>query len=378
MLGYYIQTSVVGLMILAIILFNLGKIKGERKFNDRVFAVLVVSNGLLLILEALLNVFNTYIADQANLPLLIIVLLFYILNPLPCLLWTIFVVSWINRDRQIDKRFIAVILLPILLNALLSVSSLATGYSFYLDELGTYHRGPGYIYLVIIDLLYLGLAAAIVMKNRGNIRRQEVFALNFFPVPPLLAGLIQTMFFGISVLWLAMAISLLIIYLDLQSTNVHVDHLTGLANRRKLDNFLNEISTKKHVYQRFGGLMMDIDQFKQINDQYGHEMGDRVLESVGKILRRSMDPKSLITRYGGDEFIVLLKIEQPEDLAAAKHRFLDNLAAFNNHHSIPFEISLSIGTGVFDPQKNMDVHEFLGLLDRNMYLEKKQCHQSRG
>lgn len=207
--------------------------------------------------------------------------------------------------------------IPFAFNTLLVISSLQTGYSFYLDETGLYHRGQGYLILVLADLFYLVGASLLVAWYRNQIRRREVFALIFFPVPPLLAGLLQTMFFGISVLWLAMSISLLIIYLDLQSTNVHVDHLTGLANRRKLDQFLNYLSTKRRTTGQYGGISIDVDRFKAINDDYGHELGDRILEGVGKILRRSLGSWDLISRYGGDEFIIILEVGDEEELQAA-------------------------------------------------------------
>ena len=317
MLGYYIQTSVTGLVILSILLVNINKIKGERKFNDRIFTALVVSNASLLILEALLNFLNHNESTQSHVLLLAVVFLFYLCNPLPPALWALFVHSWILRGKAFTPGIVLAACIPFAFNTLLVISSLQTGYSFYLDETGLYHRGQGYLILVLADLFYLVGASLLVAWYRDQIRRREVFALIFFPVPPLLAGLLQTMFFGISVLWLAMSISLLIIYLDLQSTNVHVDHLTGLANRRKLDQFLNYLSTKRRTTGQYGGISIDVDRFKAINDDYGHELGDRILEGVGKILRRSLGSRDLISRYGGDEFIIILEVGSEEELQAA-------------------------------------------------------------
>lgn len=230
---------------------------------------------------------------------------------------------------------------------------------------------------MLVDLFYLVGASLLVAWNRNRIRRREVFALIFFPVPPLLAGLLQTMFFGISVFWLAVSISLLIIYLDLQSTNVHVDHLTGLANRRKIDQFLNHLSTKRRTMQQYGGILIDIDRFKAINDDYGHELGDRVLEGVGKILRRSLGSRDLISRYGGDEFIIILEVRGEEELQAAAKRIQEGVAAFNSHHLYPFELSLSMGYGLWDLSGGVEDLDFLKLLDQRMY-QNKQCHLSRG
>jgi diguanylate cyclase (GGDEF)-like protein len=85
---------------------------------------------------------------------------------------------------------------------------------------------------------------------------------------------------------------------------------TGLYNRRYLDEFVDDIhGTNKS----FSILMVDIDYFKQINDKYGHDMGDKVLKGISEVLRSNIKGSDLAIRFGGEEFLIMLFNITPEN-----------------------------------------------------------------
>ncbi len=85
------------------------------------------------------------------------------------------------------------------------------------------------------------------------------------------------------------------------------DALTGLANRRSLDERLAvELARAKRYGRPLGLVMLDIDRFKRVNDEYGHQVGDRLLEFVGELLQSTVRPSDLACRYGGEEFVVVV------------------------------------------------------------------------
>lgn len=93
------------------------------------------------------------------------------------------------------------------------------------------------------------------------------------------------------------------------------DALTGLANRRPVVERLREEAMRFTRYQRpFSVAMLDIDHFKQINDLYGHEIGDKVLVEVARVLRSEVRDQDLCGRWGGEEFLILMP-ETPQDAA---------------------------------------------------------------
>jgi len=91
------------------------------------------------------------------------------------------------------------------------------------------------------------------------------------------------------------------------------DNLSGLYNRNFLDEFVEKINTQSARHQnRYGVMMIDIDFFKKVNDTYGHEVGDKVIELIGKTIRNSIRESDIAARYGGEEFVVLMYESTPE------------------------------------------------------------------
>ncbi len=99
-----------------------------------------------------------------------------------------------------------------------------------------------------------------------------------------------------------------------------LDSLTQVFNRNAFTRLLEQTLEQGHA--RVALVMLDIDHFKQFNDQYGHPLGDRVLQHVGQLLRELLPPRAMAARYGGEEFCVILR--DCADLAAA-HTFAEQL-----------------------------------------------------
>ncbi|MEK1940926.1 MAG: GGDEF domain-containing protein, partial [Pseudomonas sp.] len=99
-----------------------------------------------------------------------------------------------------------------------------------------------------------------------------------------------------------------------------LDSLTNVFNRHAFTRLLEQTLTNGH--QSVALVMLDIDHFKQFNDQYGHPLGDRVLQHVGQLLRELLPPRGMAARYGGEEFCVILR--ECQDLETA-HSFAEHL-----------------------------------------------------
>ncbi len=117
--------------------------------------------------------------------------------------------------------------------------------------------------------------------------------------------------------------------------------------------------------------MIDIDNFKQINDIYGHDTGDKVLEQVGIILQRSFRKADFVSRIGGDEFAALIDIENKEQLANTVHRIEENIAGFIIHSSYPFSLHLSIGYDLWTFSSASTQEQFFRHIGQKMYQAKQ-------
>lgn len=147
------------------------------------------------------------------------------------------------------------------------------------------------------------------------------------------------------------------------------DELTGLANRRGFQLHLAERRRNAALAQR-GLLLIDCDRFKDINDTYGHLVGDRVLQGVANILRSASGPDDFPARIGGDEFCMLVKAGTPADLLRIASFIVGTAHALDElKTALPQIATLSIGATLLTPHGRWD--DWYGLADSALYRAKR-------
>ncbi len=159
---------------------------------------------------------------------------------------------------------------------------------------------------------------------------------------------------------------------DIIYKQAHYDHLTSLANRRLLNQRLqllvenNQISGKK-----FGVLFLDLDNFKEINDSMGHDVGDMILIHVAKTLLLSTRKTDTVARFGGDEFIILIdEIEEIKTLEHIAQKLIDAIHQPIRIHHLDINITMSIGISLF-PDSGKDFNQLIKNADLALYLAKE-------
>lgn len=152
-----------------------------------------------------------------------------------------------------------------------------------------------------------------------------------------------------------------------------IDFLTGIYNRQHFHTLL-EFHLEKHLRYKelvpFGLLLLDLDHFKQINDTYGHLIGDQVLKEFCKIIKQNIRKSDFFARWGGEEFIILSTESTKEQLIffAEKIRHLVE-DHFSNHKELP-KLTVSIGVTQFHPVDNLNI--LLERVDKALYLAKQK------
>jgi diguanylate cyclase (GGDEF)-like protein/PAS domain S-box-containing protein len=153
------------------------------------------------------------------------------------------------------------------------------------------------------------------------------------------------------------------------------DPLTGVYNRRYLNELIQEKLAKAHYFsESFAFLMLDFDRFYLVNDQLGHLIGDRFLQDFASFLQSQLRVSDAIIRYGGDEFLVIL-LKTSHDDAQIVSRRLDEACAmwlkkFLKNQKKKLAISLSSGLAVWTPQGKKDINHVLDEADQFMYRRK--------
>lgn len=150
------------------------------------------------------------------------------------------------------------------------------------------------------------------------------------------------------------------------------DQLTGLPNRALfLDRLKTSLSKARRNRSHLGVLYLDLDEFKQVNDTFGHSMGDKVLREVAKRLLSCVRESDTVARLGGDEFVVLLNdIQHPGDTDLIVEKIHLSLETPYRLEGLTFRMSSSIGAAVY-PENGKDVESLIHFADKAMYNVKK-------
>ncbi|KNY26176.1 diguanylate cyclase [Pseudobacteroides cellulosolvens] len=150
------------------------------------------------------------------------------------------------------------------------------------------------------------------------------------------------------------------------------DELTGLYNRRGFMKLgyeqYNKLKNSKSGFLLF---YADLDGLKQINDKYGHSAGDEAIKGFAGILNKSFRDLDIISRFGGDEFIIIAIGACPDDVNAILERIQNNSDQYNKNNNLPYIISGSVGSAYYDPQINTEFETLIKLADEALYKAKQ-------
>ncbi len=287
-------------------------------------------------------------------------------NMLTVFFWNRFLAYYLNgsiskKTRRLLNATVATGIAILLINLFYPIV-------FSIDENNHYTRKGFYYFFLTVDYLLVvnSLFTYYKSKKRGGI-------LKFFPiwvyiVPIIIGGFVQSFFYGISVIPTSIAISIAGILASLQNEMIYRDALTGIFNRTYLDYQLKKFS--KRPKQSITGLMLDLNDFKRINDELGHMVGDEALVATTRILQKAVGSLGSVIRYAGDEFIVLINTQDDAQINDRIERIQQLFDKFNAGNEKKYTLSASIGYHKLDP-KNESVDTFINTIDSRMYESKK-------
>lgn len=283
--------------------------------------------------------------------------------------WCLFVEYHIHRNFARIKKKSRILAIPLIIaTILIFINLLGTGIIFDISKENVYTRGPMNFILYIFVFVYYIESIYTVQKAKNDSILVEFFPIYFFIIPCMIGTMIQGFFFGISTIWLCVAIAFIIVYIEIQISISFIDDLSGLYNRKYMNHYLNKLQNNKP--KRVYGFLMDINDFKTINDIYGHLKGDQSIIQFGKILQHSIDKDSVAIRMGGDEFVIFAILKSNEEALALKKHIEQNVRQFNIHSKEPFHLSFSIGMAKYSG----NIETFLSSMDDSMY-EAKNMHR---
>ena len=270
-----------------------------------------------------------------------------------------------NNFDNIKKRGVFY-LIPFYVATLMVALNSVTGLMFTIEDGNVYTQQFGVVvvtvimYLMVIALLYV----AQRMKERINFKHIKV--VFGFMLLPIAATILQMVVPGLNFLWPAFAFATFMAFLLLEKDAMLKDSLTKLNTRVALE---ARVKAKLRRHEPFSLIMIDLDEFKQVNDMFGHKVGDDALMVVASILEDSVKRTDMVCRYGGDEFLILVESPRPHAARYIKDRVKARISAFNKKGVKPYMLAMSFGLKFYD-HSAANIKHLLAEVDQLMYAEK--------
>lgn len=303
--------------------------------------------------------------------------LLYSFNVIIPLLWLAYVLYQVYGDMNLMKTIALPFIGYFLLHTSIIVVNLFFGFYYSIDANNVYSRGPLYMISILWNVVPLLVALILTIISRHKIDIKKRSAYFFFPLAPAIGTILSFFTYGYSIVLPSMMISYLLVFIGIQSDTMRVDYLTGAFNRRHLeDNLRRKISEKN---SSFGSIMIDIDDYKTINDTHGHLVGDRALIDFAHVLQKSVGVNDIVARYGGDEFMIIIEAKNDKDLQDIAEQMKTNISKFNDKAVYPFKLTASMGLAMYKAKDKMTMEQFQNHLDDLMYKDKKskKAHSSK-
>lgn len=237
---------------------------------------------------------------------------------------------------------------------------------------GRYQRGFAYIIFLIFAAFYILDSLYLYVKRVKKNGSLKLFPVHIFLIPVILGVVIQAFFVEIAITWTSIAISVAGIMTALKNEIIFTDCLTGLYNREYLEFLHKRACNKKDCW--VSGIMIDLNGFKQINDNYGHAEGDLALCIVADLLLKLFSEYGVVTRYAGDEFVIMLNTTDDQLIQKIIKSAKKNFVTENEKNDKPYQLSASMGYAITN-LSNETIDDFMNRIDEQMYQDKMKYYE---
>lgn len=368
-LSFSVLTANIISILLIGTLYLANRQKAEYDRDMRLLQQMIVTIGIANISDCCVY----YLAGSSNIVIKVLVFLsgsgLFLGNVMIGYLWAKFIMvhmnipfSDIRRNiyRTIGLISIVLLVINIFYPLVFSVSD------------GRYQRGFAYIIFLIFAAFYILDSLYLYVKRVKKNGSLKLFPVHIFLIPVILGVVIQAFFVEIAITWTSIAISVAGIMTALKNEIIFTDCLTGLYNRVYLEFLHKRACNKKDCW--VSGIMIDLNGFKQINDNYGHAEGDLALCIVADLLRKSFSEYGVVTRYAGDEFVIMLNTTDDQLIQKIIKSAKKNFVTENEKNDKPYQLSASMGYAITN-LSNETIDDFMNRIDEQMYQDKMKYYE---
>ena len=302
----------------------------------------------------------------------VVTVLIYALPSYIAFVWFKYSYLIIYRKNIKNNKKYYLFLVPMFINILFSLASLLWPLYFTISSDNVYSRGDIYLLSIIFQYLYLLIPILMVLLNHKIIRTERFYPLIFFPIPPMIGGLIQAFNYGVLLVWPMLAFSIFVGYIFIQSNLISIDYLTGLMNKGAFENYIENINPVKRNEKILSFTLLDLDGLKIINDNHGHLIGDKTLNIFAQNLISSFDRNDFIARIGGDEFAIIKYVKTRSSVETCLNKLSESIKELNANQLLPSPISYSYGFDILNIKEHKSISDLIARVDEIMYESKSR------
>lgn len=296
----------------------------------------------------------------------------------------------IIESKNIKKSIRILIKGPLILNAFLEFSNIFLSYIFYIDKNNVYQHGTFYIVYILIYCMEICIFIFALLKHTKRYQIRNIATLISILTFLLIGLSIRMIDSSVNSDWIVVAITYLLFVIYYSDLSLKVDPLTGLLNRKSYEDRIRKLDYTTAF------IIMDVNNFKQINDQMGHTVGDLFLKLIADTIVENYRKYGYCYRIGGDEFCVILKsgvLEKisPKGTIAVYSELLDNLnknfddlilAHSEEHPSLRYGVSKGYSFYFANNNQNffyenspeyfLNIKKAIDAADKMLYFDKKR------
>lgn len=297
-----------------------------------------------------------------------------------CYFWFRFIEDRTDFTLMNRPKIDAMVVYPLLFICALDVLSIFTGWIFKINSEGHYQETELFWVQGFINYAYLLIPTAVTISRAVHAKtkqdREEFLIYVLYMIAPLVAGIYEDEFAHVPLLALNILMIILILFLRIQNLRISTDALTGLNNRRRLNTFLSEKLVKTSPESKFLIFIIDINNFKAINDQYGHIEGDHALQKFAEVLKTvAAEYFGFAARYGGDEFCLVMN-QRGHTCEEVIENIKKTLMEAQQDDKKKYTLTVSIGAEEYDdPEETSEAA--LDRADQMLYEDKKKWHHQK-
>ncbi len=362
---FYIWGNVVSLLLSSMLYF---KSRKNKQTQAQYFNLIVLSLGIYFIGDAFWALSYFDIIPNASLWIKVSRIIYYGAAGFLGYFWFIYVEMVLGSSFVYRRKRRGLLYIPVIVSSLntliicLFADPSTKDFKGYLTGLG----------LVIIPFIFVIVAGIHVLIKRSTITDKGLKLryrnLGVWPIVIIFVSILQLFIAELPIFCFGSIIIVVALYVYNQDSMIFTDPLTGINNRNMLNRFVNDGLSKDDIYYV---MMIDIDKFKSINDTYGHLEGDKALKYMADLLKKeSAKNGDFLARYGGDEFIIIVKATSDMDVIKLSNAIKD--AAQTTKGELGYEFTASVGYAKVTSGDSIE--DAILRADQSLYEAKEVAH----